>query len=167
MDQSDIEEIIKNENRTEFEEEGLYTFTRPLHDDILPYLSSIKGVEYHDLGPVSDANDFLTRAEQDINTYFQKYAQLLRASMGIAYSYETKNERSWAYWIKELKRAIPDSSYDFVQPPLEEIGFLIEKKGRNRNKLIAMQCRIIDALIKDNYAHAEELAKVYQRMTLF
>lgn len=166
LDQSDIEEIIENKNKTEFNGEGIYTFTRLLHDDISPYLSPVKGVEYHDLGSVSDANDFLTRAEQDINAYFQKYAQLLKASMRMVRAYETRDRASWVYRVNELKEYIPSPSHEFIVRPIEEISWLAKQKGKNRDKLIAMQCRIIDAIIKEEYSHAEELGKKYERMTL-
>jgi len=148
---------------TNVDEGQIYAVMFPTHINIT-YSDSVKGLEVEDLGNVRDQDDFQVQAEIVVNEHYRQYIQLLQLSRELTSAHESEDKVAWDNARDNFKKFIPRESLRYVKDHLNEIGWLSQQKGDNRDKLIDLRCQAIDAVLKEDYKRAGRISKMYDRM---
>ena len=141
-------------------------------------MASEKGLESYDLGPVTDRTDFKTRADglvkkrilghyisSQIEHFLENLyvSELLQVSRQLVHTYEINDQASHAIALNVLAELVPD----LLGHHETTIYKLSHGRGGNRDELIELQCRIVGAVMDENYERASKLLKIYESIPIY
>jgi len=175
MSESDIGDVVAKTHSvgSDHDQIVVYSVTSSSRNDVLPSLASETGLESYDLGPVTNRTDFKTRADGLVKKRIQGHyissqiehflenlyvSELLKVSRQLVHTHKINDQASHAIALNDLAELVPG----LLGHHETTIYKLSHGRGGNRDKLIELQCRIVGAVMNEDYERASKLLKMYE-----